>query len=469
MKHRLMRTGIALSIAALALTGCEKNPVDPTNIKGEERVERVSQNSASIHSTVSSVLQVGELLRGADAKLEHANPVVANPGAAAGVAKKAAAQAIAAYVLDKQNNPHLGKVLGDSLIWEVFQRKEFEGYSVRWRVYYDFATGIARAEEIKFNFDDRHKISYDSVAVVVDVHFTLEDESDDVIRALFEQKQYKPGEEIVQEEISVAFGDYPAGEEPTSGTAEHRITYAPGSFIASTIEQAEIKGEDEGSWMKDVTYSDGTTSHEKVTFSPGGKGTVEQVKRDGTKVEGSFDSADDDGEGSFSLTTTFPPGSDPKSIHEEGSFSQNLADSTLHGSYKKEVHFANGVVLEESIEVDESIKDGRKTTSIVAGNSDGSKGKIIIEERDYGEHVSGEWEEADGLFTLFEADYYNDGSARLQFWTYASRSAYENGEEPVASGLFNFYPDNSGSGKVTDGGQEYNVTINADGSQEVSP
>ena len=65
---------------------------------------------------------------------------------------------------------------------------------------------------------------------------------------------------------------------------------------------------------------------------------------------------------------------------------------------------------------------------------------------------------------VFTAESYPDDSAHLDAKVYENEVAFEAGAEPVVSALFDFYPDGSGMGVVTEDGKIYDVTIHPDGS-----
>ncbi|MFQ5630806.1 MAG: hypothetical protein ACE5I1_18700 [bacterium] len=464
----MIKTGLIAAFSALLIFGCESNPTDPSIVPDENAaVKKATENSVGFYSTVASVQNVGDLMRGADAAVELEKVDINNPSGAymrAKLAKQAVLADIAAHP-DRLNK--ISGVTGDSLVWEFTKRKEFEGFTETVRLFYDAATGKARVEAVKFAFDDRHWLRYDSANVALDLNSTLLDDSDDLLLSLENLKQYKDGHHLQEEWAKFVPDAYTPGSEPDGGILESHTTYIESSFISKTVEKVEFHAGTGGSWQKTVDYSDGSTSSEKATFTEDGKGTFEEIRRDGTKITGSFDSAEEDGEGSFEKTTEFPAGSDPASIHEAGTFRMNAADSTLHGSFSKEVRFKDGKVLRESIQVDESIVNGIKTTTIKIEKQDGSKGTITVEERPDGSRVSGDWTEASGAFYIFTIDYYPDGSARLEFSGWASEQDHKDGKPPVVKGIINFNPDSSGSGNVTEGSENHTVIIGSDGSQSI--
>lgn len=451
----------AISLVLLILLGCDNTPTDPSQNPPTALVQQATATSAGIYGTVADVEHLGSMMRGAAAALDFGAADVASPQAALQQATQKQQMLQAKATAARPGDASYAAATGDSLLWEVTQVRPFAGYTERVRYYYDSSTGFARIEAIKFDFDDRHQLAYDSVQVQVDVNFTIDNNLDDVLLAIDELKRFKPGR-FIRETVSRVVPDpYLAGGEPDGGTFFSQVSYSETSFIRQTTIQAELHAGSGGRWGRDVIYADNTTSQKLITFNEDGTGTFEETGRFGVRVTGTFDDATSDGTGSFTKTTTFPTGSNPITIDEAGTFSFNAADSSLQGSYSKEVRFRDGSILRESVQVQESIVAGVKNTTVQVSKNDGSGGTIRISESSSGKRVEAEWNESDGRYTLASADYFPDGSARLEFATYASRQAYDNGDDPIASGVFNFNPDGTGQGQVTEDGTAHDVTVGA--------
>lgn len=453
--------------AVILIWGCERNPADPSLVsENDSKADQATQVSIEFYDAVSSAQSAGELMRGAGARVALQEVQIDNPSGAFAQAKRAKQVVLTDLQAHPARRHSIDGVQGDSLLWQATSRKPFEGYTETVRLYYDAATGKARLEAIKFDFDDRHWLHYDSAAIHVDLNRTIFDDSDDVLLSLEELKQYKAGHHLREKQGRFIPDAYAPGTEPAGGMFESKTVYAATSFIQQTEERAEFHQATGGEWQKMVTYSDGSTSSERVTFNIDETGSFEELRRDGTKITGTFDSAEKDGAGSFEKTTTFPAGSNPASIYETGTFTMDV-DSTLHGSFSKEVRFADGEVLREHIEIDESFAGGFKTTRVAVQKADGSSGVIVIEERTDGTRVTGEVTEADGTFYLIKIDGYPDGSARLEFKCWAAKQDYLDGEPPLVEGVINFNPDHSGTGSVRADGTTQSITIAPDGSQQL--
>lgn len=448
--------------------GCNTNGVvDPGQDNDDDNasqfVKNVSNSSVGIFNNVASFRQVSTLIQGSDAIADLEVPEVENPSAAISFAKSVQQRALDNIVLDPRA---LYKATADSVIWDVTYEESETGITRRSSLIYDFETGIGRLFFVGLQFPEDHPIVYDSTEIIANLNLTLDDDSDDVLISLQNLKRYRPGQLIDEEKGSFEPDAYAPGSEPKGGVLNSEITYSSSSFISRTNARFEFHEGQGGSYSKESIFSDGKSSREAATFNVDGTGTFSQERRDGTQVEGTFDSAEEDGAGSYSQTTTFPAGHDPVSISESGDFTIDASDSTINGSFEREVTYQDRTES-ESVIVNQTLVGEVKTTTLTVENSDGSNGFINIVESPDVDQVSGEFTNADETFVIFSAQSYSDGSSHLKLKLYASEVAFEAGEEPIVCGEFDLYPDGSGHGEVREGDKTYEITINPDGSVTV--
>jgi len=457
-----------LSMAMLWLSACssDNQVTSPDNNQkpADPAVQAASERGSDIYKNLSSFNEISKLMQGKNGFANLDVPQVRNPKAAMSFYHEIRREAAIQLQPAMKRGARLEGVTGDSVIFDVTERDSAKGVSQRVILTYDAQSGEGTFTVVRFAFRDSHPLDYDSTVVRLDLNFTLFDDSDDVLKSLENVKRYKPGRLIQEEKGSFIPDPYSPGAEPDGGLLTSEITYSGSSFISKTKERFEYHAGQGGNYSKTTTFSDGKTHLESITFKADGTGTYSETKRDGTRIEGTFDSADQDGVGSFSQTITFPAGHDPVSVHEAGDFTMNLADSTLNGTFSREVTFKDGSVKKESVTIHQSLVGNVKTTELAIQNPDGSSGNITITESLDVNQVAGDWTDADGTFTKFSAENYSDGSAHLIFDVYASQAAYNNQEKPILSGEFDFAPDGSGSGTLTKDGVTYLVTINPDGS-----
>ncbi|MFQ5638801.1 MAG: hypothetical protein ACE5IR_12485 [bacterium] len=460
---------VVVLLGTLGLTGCtSENPVSPAPDQNKPQISKVVKTTSSagvqIFSNLSSFSETSQLIGGQDEIIDLEIPEMENPEKAMAFAKVMQQRTWARLPLSKSNTD-IQSAAGDSVIWDL----EFEenGITYRSKLVYDPTNGKAHFFLVGKQFPESHPVAYDSTDVRADLNSTLLDDSDDVLERVDLLKRYKPDQLIQEETASFVPDSYQPGTEPTGGTLTSDISYSSSSFLTRTGARFEYHEGSGGSYSKESVFNDNSKSLEEVTFKEDGTGTLLEQRRDGTKIEGEFDSADDDGEGSFSLTTTFPAGHDPVSVSESGSYVVNAADSTISGSFEREVTNLDGSKDSEKVTITQQRLNDVFSTRLDVENSDGSRGFIEITETPDVEDISGEWRNADGTFETFAAQGYSDGSAHLEGKVYTSEADFKSRADPVATFVFDFYPDGSGNGVVTEGDKTYDVTINPDGSVDI--
>jgi len=467
MKEKSFSTWIVtlvLSFLLMAMFACStENPTSPDDNENQvnKMVESTSSSSVGIYQNISSFKQFTNLIQGPAAIADLDVPEVKDPNSAMNFARSIKQKAFTLGANDLKDLKVLSKTgqiaFGDSVIWDVTERNEDEGVTYRVSLIYDDETGEARLFVVGFDYLEGHPLEYDSTEIKADLNFTILDDSDDVLLSLENLKRYKPGQLIREESGSFVPDAHAPGSEPEGGTLMSEVKYSNSSFISSTKATLEYHEGQGGSYMRTSKFSD-------ATFNVDGTGTFSESRRDGTQIDGTFDSAEEDGIGAFSLTTTFPAGHDPVSVRESGEFNINASDSTISGSFEREVTLLSGDVERESVMVNQTRVGDVLTTSLNVEKADGSNGHITITESPEVDQVSGEWTNTDETFLVFTAESYPDDSAHLDAKVYANEVAFENGAEPIVSAVFDFYPDGSGMGVVTEDGKIYDVTIHPDGS-----
>lgn len=459
---------LTLSLLLMSLFACSTgDPTSPddNNNQASEMVQNTSSSSVGIYQNISSFKQVANLIQGPAAIADLDVPEVKDPNSAMNFARSIKQKAYSLGSKDLKSLSKLGQLaFGDSVIWDVTERNEEEGVTYRVSLIYNAQDDRARLFVVGFDYLEAHPLEYDSTEIQASLNNTLLDDSDDVLLSLENLKRYKPGQLISEESGSFVPDSHAPGTDPAGGTLISEVKYSDSSFISSTKATLEFHEGQGGSYTRTSKFSDGSESSEAASFNVDGTGTFSESRRDGTQIEGTFDSAETDGKGGFSLTTTYPAGHDPASVRESGEFNINASDSTISGSFEREVTLLNGDVEKESVTVNQTRGGDVLTTSLDVENTDGSKGNITITESSEVDDVSGEWTNVDETFVVFTAQSYPDESAHLDAKVYENKAAFDNGDDPIASALFDFYPDGSGMGVVTEDGKIYDVTIHPDGS-----
>jgi hypothetical protein len=462
VKQSILKKVALLAGLAAVFTGCEEMPTDPTLRNADLTVSEAAAKSSGLFGTMNSVQQAGDMLRGPDAKIQIADANFSQNGGGAGLAKTVSQAVLSKLRADMYKNQN-HTVLGDSLLWQITQINSIAGFTETSRAYYDFATGKARLEHVKYNFDGRHELDYDSTTVSADLNFTLDNDTDDMIERIATKRLFKAGAAVVSQTGVMEFDPYTRGGDPESGNATNTTVYAAGQELQQTVESFDFAPES-GTWGKQVSFADGSSASESVQFNSDGTGSFNATMRDGTKKDGSFNIIEDDNQGSFTQTITFPAGSNPASIYENGQFRLEPADSTMHGEFVKEIRMADESILRETVKIDESYEGDVLVTTVEFSDANGKKGTFSMREENGVARVNGAVEEATGEYIVFNAVQYPDGTARIEYDIWESKAAHDSGAAPIVSAIINYYPDGSGAGKVTEGGASTNVRINPDGS-----
>jgi hypothetical protein len=216
-----------------------------------------------------------------------------------------------------------------------------------------------------------------------------------------------------------------------------------------------------GSWSKTVSFRDGSRHNEDVTFR-NGQVIFNIVYRDGTREQGQF-TAPDENHLAFEKTMTYPSGSDPRSVFEKGDFSRNPVDSSGTAYFSREVFFANGASERYTVKITETRPNGFARLEVTETKSDGTGGSWTLQAGPAKADLEGFWINEEKQYILFNASFYQDGSADMHIEVYASKAAYDKGEPPIFKADLHFRPDGSGNGTLTSKEGKSSFSFSANG------
>jgi len=185
-------------------------------------------------------------------------------------------------------------------------------------------------------------------------------------------------------------------------------------------------------------------------------------------VTGTFNSVEDDLQGSYSELVDFPEGRYVDRIMRQASVMIMLPDSVFKAWYKEAIFFDTGRVDSSSVTLHVEELEGLRTTTISRTRPNGAFGTFVVQEREEESVLTGYWITRDGHYIDVTAEYYLDGSGHLHYEVYASEEAFNNGEEPLLVVDYYFSPDQSGTGTLTYDGVTYDVVFDGDGSAVIS-
>jgi hypothetical protein len=183
-------------------------------------------------------------------------------------------------------------------------------------------------------------------------------------------------------------------------------------------------------------------------------------------VSGTFDSAEDDLEGSWTETIDFPEGRYIDQILR----SAEVLITVPHRQY--EISLAETIILssgqERSATIDIKVNESYelKTIEIDVEKGNGASGSFTVTETEDVTELVGEWYTWDQYFIDIRAEYYADGSGHIKYSVY--EPPYEEGNDPILVVEYYFSPDGSGEGSLVHNGLTYLIKFTGGDQGEIS-
>ena len=280
-----------------------------------------------------------------------------------------------------QSNKHLpsqiflGKPAVDTLLY--YEDNTIAGK--RTAIYYDGSTGLVRVYEVKYKFAVWQNMTYDSVEIIIDLNFTPEDGSDDMLKSVYRHQIFDPNffvQNIVSRITVTAFSD----QEITGLEATVDSYYRTGRYLSHLKQSIDIKPNGTGSLREDFEFSDGASSFHSLTFNGDHTGSFTRQLRDGTLITGTFNDVKDDLNGSFFETIDFPAGRYLDKITKSAVVSITLPDSIFHASLSRAVYFSSGRVDSSHVDIVIHHNDGIKTTALEVTKANRAHCTFLVEE-----------------------------------------------------------------------------------------
>lgn len=470
MKKSFGKFGIVYAAGLFALTlflatGCEKNGVEPP-------AQQLELDKATVNGLVSGWQTIHSLNTLEDVSATVSGDLPVEKSTAGGIysPEQLRQQFTRLHqglmdITAEQRSP--SGTAEDSLVWFIDWTDPVSGISVRKALYYDSQTGFARYYEAIYQFPPQVQLSYDSTEIRVDLNFTLFDSTDDRLLSLYKLSDFEDGFYIDRIEANAEVTDYGAGNEITGAILENTVRYGEQNELETLTQRLEFRPDNTGTVQERLDYRDGTFAQKTVNFYSNYTGDFSEKWRDGTQVTGTFNSLEDDNQGSFTRTITFPAGNDPMRISQSALATLNPADSSSFLSLNEKIFFLDGAVDTSQLDINEYFENGLKKTNLEGWNSDGSHALLLITHYSDYKELEGNYTGPDGYFTLINATLYNDGSGDMWLKIYQSEEAYNNGEPPLATIYIHFNPDGSGNGEITKGADKYQVQVAPNGKMKV--
>jgi hypothetical protein len=336
---------------------------------------------------------------------------------------------------------------------------------VRVGIFYDSLTGKGRVYEVRYKFAPWRNIVYDSSEVVVDLNYTLDNDSDDMLESLFRLQQFKENFFVQSILSNLEVTDF-ENQEITGVLATSDSYYHDTRFLAHLRQSVEINPDHSGTLGELFDFRDGSDAYRTVTFYPNNTGDYEKKLRDGTMVNGEFNCVEDDLQGSFSETIDFPEGRYIDKIEKSAQISLTLPESIFNAEYSEMVYFSSGQSTYANIEIEVQEIEGVKKTTLEATKANGAHGTLVIEESDTQTTLEGEWYTWNDYYILVDAEYFMDGSGHIHYEVY--QTPYNPGDTPILYADYYFSPDQSGNGILSYNGVEYQLTFDQFGQVQIT-
>jgi len=455
---------ISSVVSAIFLFGCKKEPGAVDEVLEVDAI--VEQQAAfgwqtnqiiQTSSEIEEVTKTSDLLEGADIDTSLGTDNL----------KKRALKLrdqLQEYLPELQS---LYKPLGDTIIIPI--NKPLLGK--RGMLYYYSDSDILRFYEVKYkNFWSWQAVYYDSSEIVTIANSTMWDLSDDSLMTMHNTKLYNETAIVHMKSVvsNLEVTDYD-GTALSGIILTQDINYYSGRLLSHLGKYVELNPDDSGTLREDYDYSDGTTSYWSVTFYADNTGEFSKLLRDGTTVNGTFDSVEDDMHGLWTEITDFPSGRYVDIIEREAEVTITLPDSIFEGSFSEIITFSSGNI--DSSSVDILVKDSSdlKITYLEIEKKNNGHGSLRLEENESMIEVSGEWTTWDDYYIrISDTQLYFDGSGHIHYKVWLNKESYTNGDDPLIEVDYIYSAGGEGNGTLAYEAESYQFTTSENGTGEIS-
>lgn len=353
------------------------------------------------------------------------------------------------------------KTNADSLLFMFSDTTAFA--ITRLALYLDSDPGIARYEVVSRYLNAGRRVQYDSTSIRVAVNNLL-DNSDDRFLDLHNQQSFKDGLVLSGITTVLTATNWANDGSITAFNTNTTSVYSEDRQLEKVVANISVNADESGTLTQTFFFRDGTTTVHSATFNNDGTGTFTHTFRNGISVSGSFNAVEDDGQGFYESTTTFPSGFYLTAIFKSATLAFDFINKKVTGDYTEVITFSDGNVDSAHVDIQASEDvDGYVTTVLDVTRRNGANGQFTITEGDEHSTLAGTWTTWDNYFVVVNAEYFNDGSAWLKYEIYRSEIFYNNGAQPLTVVEYNFMPDGSGLGNLVHDNETYEVDIESSG------
>jgi len=463
MRRFWNRVGRMLLVSGViaGLSACDKQPSEPRTAAPDSPAAQASASGAEIYTAVNVVNQMQEIVDGTQ------NPALFNTPGVGSLSQAdqflhGKLEHFRATVSKMDRIPGLRRAAGDTVLYDA-QWTDILGIRHHERVVYNDATGKAVIYVVASHPTGFFGVLRDSTKLNLDLHFTVTDTSDDIVESAYNRKDYRADHHLRYEEGSMSLDPYTPRTKPTGGVLTGKQVFASGQDSSEISTRFEVHAGLGGSWEMHVRFANGKRYDETVTFTANGTGTFVKSFPDGRREAGTFDSDGSDHQTSYTKTTTFPAGANPRSVYESATFTINPADSSATGTFVGEWRFADGQVRRTEAQITRTVANGYERLTLTQTNSDGTGGTLTLQAGATGATLTGSWIDEARRYVLIDGTLHPDKSADLHLTVYASKQAYDSGAAAIFEATLHFNPDGSGAGRVTSSGTASDFAFGANG------
>ncbi len=450
----------------LFLSSCDEAPTGPEPGGEDLQLSKAAAGAATLGwqtlHELNTQSQFAELAAGEDGGISDAPGMVNSLPDIRREAHKASR-----VVWFAQKAGPLRKTTGDSLIWSEEWDDPVSGTAGRRALFYDPVGGTGRIYEVIYKFPPQVQLRYDSTAVLLYLGPTLTDSTDDRLLRVDKLSRFEPGFAVERVEGSVEATDWGASNEVTGAIANNNVLYGNQTELWQMEQRGELDPDGSAQFSETLTYRDNTTLQRQVSFHPDHTGTFSESWRDGTTVTGTFDLFEDDNHAKITRTVNFADHPLLEKLQNVAEYTFHPADSSSEGLLSEVLFFKNGSVDSTRIEAQRRFVDGYWTETLAIQTANEGSTNIEIIHKESFKEFSGDHTAADGFYARFHGTEYQDGSGELWLEIYASRTAYENGADPLLTLHIFYSPDGSGRGTLTENGKTYQVKFAPNGGIEI--
>jgi hypothetical protein len=438
---------ISLSLLVVFLS-CQK---DPTSTEEKLQVEPFVEEQAAfgfeVNQFVTTSKDIGEMTLSSQVLKDEG--LGADDLASLGVLMSQGKTMMNTAAIELSDLSKSNVILTDSI--EISEDDKQRG--VRSYLSYNSDTGLLRYYEVKYDkFFPWQQKNYDSTEIIFDLNMTFWDDSDDKLKSIVNLQNFRDGFFIKSIESEVVVTTYEENE-PVGVELQRDSYYKESRFLQHLSQSVLLNADESGTLREDFNFKDGSTAFHSVTFYSDQTGEFTKQLRNGTTVSGTFDSAEDDMEGSWTETIDFPDGRYIDKILRSADILITVPEKQYEISLAETVIFSSGTERSANIDIAVNEYEGIKTTQIDVKKANGAQGSFTVTESEKVAELVGEWYTWNQYYIEVEAEYYSDGSGRVAYKVY--EPPYEEGNDPILEVEYFFSPDASGEGTLVHDGLTY--------------